>query len=30
MKAFYLYIVVPVVLLLAFLFTPGVGYFSAQ
>lgn len=30
MKSFYLYIVVPVVLLLVFLFTPGVGYFSAQ
>lgn len=30
MKSLYLYIVVPAVLLAAFLFTPGVGYFSAQ
>lgn len=30
MKAFYLYIIAPLVLLLVFLFTPGSGYFAAQ
>lgn len=30
MKSFYLYILVPAVLLVAFLFTPSVGYFAAQ
>lgn len=30
MKTFYLYLIVPFVLLLAFLYTPSVGYFAAQ